>query len=127
MTGVQKLSGNKLACGPHWEPDCPICYPALVEFKGPVPPAPAPKPATLLGERGKTHGVYAEQATLTQRHRAILRNTIGWGRLTDVQRDALEMISVKISRIITGDHNHRDHWEDIAGYATLAANGGHEP
>jgi hypothetical protein len=31
----------------------------------------------------------------------------------------LEMIAHKIARILSGDPNHRDHWEDIAGYAEL--------
>jgi hypothetical protein len=78
----------------------------------------------LLSARGKTHGCYAEQADITQRHRAVLRSAKNWDSLSSVQKDAIEMISVKISRIISGDPSHRDHWEDIAGYATLAANGG---
>jgi len=34
-----------------------------------------------------------------------------------VQREALEMICTKISRIIVGDCSHVDHWNDLAGYA----------
>lgn len=78
----------------------------------------------LLSARGKTHGVYADQAELTQAHKAVLRAHPGWAKLSPVQRDAIEMISVKLSRIIVGDANHRDHWDDIAGYAIQAANGG---
>jgi len=32
---------------------------------------------------------------------------------------ALEMISLKLARIICGDPNFADHWDDIAGYAEL--------
>jgi hypothetical protein len=42
--------------------------------------------------------------------------------MTMVQDEALSMIVMKISRILTGDPNHADHWADIAGYATLIAN-----
>ena len=31
------------------------------------------------------------------------------------------MIACKIARILSGDPNWRDHWDDIAGYATLVA------
>lgn len=87
----------------------------------------AGKGETLLSKRGNSHGVYAKQAELTQSHRAVLKGGRNWEALTPVQRDALEMISVKISRILCGDPNHADHWKDIAGYATLAANGGVNP
>jgi hypothetical protein len=33
--------------------------------------------------------------------------------------EALDMICLKISRIVTGDHNAVDHWQDIEGYAAL--------
>lgn len=29
------------------------------------------------------------------------------------------MILAKIARIVSGDPNHADHWDDIAGYALL--------
>jgi hypothetical protein len=31
------------------------------------------------------------------------------------------MIAHKIGRIIAGDPDFRDHWDDLAGYATLIA------
>jgi hypothetical protein len=33
----------------------------------------------------------------------------------------LEMIAHKIGRVLAGDPNHADHWDDIAGYARLVA------
>jgi hypothetical protein len=123
-------------CLAHGDYHCEICFP-LAKYEGmgftagglrePWPPEAAlhPKP-TLLSARGKTHGNYSVQASITQQHRAVLRNAPGWDALSNVQKDAIEMISVKLSRILSGNPNHRDHWEDIAGYATLAANGGRE-
>ena len=35
--------------------------------------------------------------------------------------EALDMICHKIARIINGDPNHLDSWQDIAGYARLVA------
>lgn len=36
-------------------------------------------------------------------------------------QEALEMICTKISRICHGNALHKDHWDDIAGYAQLVA------
>ena len=74
----------------------------------------------ILAERGKTHGDFAENAVCSQNLKAIVYGH-GCELLTPVQREALDNICQKISRIITGNPNHKDSWVDIAGYATLAA------
>lgn len=76
--------------------------------------------ADTLEERGSTHGDYHDQAEMSQALQDTIRTGANWRSLTKVQRDALIMISVKVSRILTGDPNHADSWHDIAGYATLA-------
>lgn len=43
-----------------------------------------------------------------------------WDNMSPGQREALELIATKIGRIVSGDPNHIDHWDDIIGYATLA-------
>lgn len=43
-----------------------------------------------------------------------------WNSIHPVAREALDMIAVKISRIICGQDNFNDHWLDIEGYARLA-------
>ena len=75
-----------------------------------------------LKERGKTHGNYETQAILGQRIKRAMRNGKNWFGLHDDQIDALEMITVKVSRILTGNPNELDHLLDIVGYATLVAN-----
>jgi hypothetical protein len=45
-----------------------------------------------------------------------------WFNLNYDQREALDMICSKMARIMNGDPNYVDSWEDIAGYATLVAN-----
>jgi hypothetical protein len=42
-------------------------------------------------------------------------------RLEYHQRESLDMIACKASRILNGDPNHLDSWVDIAGYATIVA------
>lgn len=78
---------------------------------------------SVLTERGAKHGDYTEQARITQNLKAMARNSVNWkeARLSSVETDAIEMILVKLGRILAGDPHHRDHWDDIAGYATLAA------
>jgi hypothetical protein len=75
----------------------------------------------LLTERGETHGTFADNAFYSQRLRELFRSDEdNWNSIPDRQREALEMIAGKISRILSGAADFPDHWEDIAGYATLA-------
>ncbi len=39
--------------------------------------------------------------------------------MTNVQREAVDMICMKLSRIASGHANFADHWEDIQGYSQL--------
>ena len=48
------------------------------------------------------------------------RERRGENLMSTRQREALGQITFKIARILSGDPNHPDHWDDIAGYALLA-------
>lgn len=73
-----------------------------------------------LTERGKTHGDWEEQSRLSQALKKTMRNhEDGWNALNPMQRDALDMIAVKISRIVVGDPNNIDSWLDVEGYARI--------
>jgi hypothetical protein len=72
----------------------------------------------LLTERGKTHGDFTYHAQVTQELKAVMREH-GLGKLSEVQREALEMIVHKIGRILAGNPDHKDHWDDIGGYSKL--------
>ena len=73
----------------------------------------------MLDNRTRTHGHFVEQFRLSQELKEILRQ-YNWNKLSDVHKEALEMICMKISRIVTGDPTHEDHWIDISGYAQRA-------
>jgi hypothetical protein len=79
----------------------------------------------LLAERGNTHGDWKLQASIARDLKCVVekydlsRAQVGGGRLEDFKREALDMIQHKISRILAGNSNHLDHWDDIAGYAVL--------
>lgn len=76
----------------------------------------------LLNERQKTHGSYAANCHISRQIKYIVREYYTHhNALNDIHAEALDMIAVKIGRILSGNANHKDHWDDIAGYATLAA------
>lgn len=76
----------------------------------------------ILNEQGQINGDYQHMSSTIQELKRVMHGKMGWDRLTSVQREALDMIAHKIGRILAGDPNFKDHWDDIAGYATLVAN-----
>jgi hypothetical protein len=75
-------------------------------------------------KREKTHGSFKDTASTSQNIKSVMMTGNNWERLNDSQREALEMIATKIGRILSGDPNFRDHWDDIEGYAELGGEGG---
>ena len=76
----------------------------------------------LLAEREHTHGSFDATALIAQRFKDVGHNTPNWQSvLTDVQRESLDGIFVKVARILSGDPNHKDHWSDIEGGAHLVS------
>lgn len=84
------------------------------------------KTQDILREREKTHGDF-EEVSVRYREikRAVCRDfvkeCIEEGDEEEYDRHflALEMICLKLARIVCGDPNFADHWDDIAGYAML--------
>jgi hypothetical protein len=90
---------------------------------GPGPELVSPSVQDTLNERGKTHGDFSLQASFAQALKNLLRSYDSeWEKLSRPQREALETICMKVSRIMHGNPNEPDHWRDIAGYATLVEN-----
>lgn len=73
----------------------------------------------LLTARQTTHGSFEANADLSQALKIIFRSSNGWGKLTPVEREAMDMIALKFSRILSGKSMERQHWEDVVGYAKL--------
>ena len=78
-------------------------------------------PKQLTDERGTTHGSFEQNAQISQELKAYFYKYQAHDEMNLVQREALDMIALKLSRILSGHTNFRDHWDDIAGYAHLAA------
>ena len=72
-----------------------------------------------LADREATHGDFSDVAAYAQLMKEILRNSNGYRRMNDAQREACETWLMKTARIMAGDVDHIDHAHDIAGYATL--------
>lgn len=72
-----------------------------------------------LAEREKTHGDFKAQARTAQKLKGVMHQSENWLELSAWQQIALDMIAVKISRVLHGDPNHHDSWHDISGYSTL--------
>jgi hypothetical protein len=100
--------------------------------------------SALLQERRATHGEFTDHARIVQRLKALVEEealrcgkvdpgtaTTTFGPLSVEYADdaaldmviaeSLDMILHKIGRIVAGDAAFKDHWVDIAGYATLVA------
>lgn len=81
----------------------------------------------ILEERGATHGNYYDMSRLSQRLKSELMNARrvrsehGLSPIPHTHLESIELILLKISRIVTGDPNFRGHWDDIEGYAALVA------
>jgi hypothetical protein len=73
----------------------------------------------LLATRQSTHGSFQDNAILSQLLKKVIRTAPGWERLTDVEREAMDMICLKFSRVLSGKSRERQHWEDIVGYGKL--------
>lgn len=76
----------------------------------------------ILEERGQTHGDFKCNAHTIQSMKETLRYGTSWDKLSFEQKESLEMIVHKIGRIVNGNPNEKDHWNDLIGYATLVAN-----
>lgn len=75
----------------------------------------------ILAERGKTHGDFSNQAECTQDLKKAFYNWAQHNKLTPYMKEAADMILHKLARAATGDPFMQDHWDDIAGYATLVS------
>ncbi len=74
--------------------------------------------ATLI-ERNKIHGDFIEDARVAQDIKFVMQSAKNWGKLDAHQAEALHLIATKIARILSGNPDHADHWDDLQGYARL--------
>lgn len=75
---------------------------------------------TLIDTRRHTHGDYLVRSAASQAIKQVFAEH-GMNALAPVYRDTLDMIAVKVSRILSGQADYFDHWDDIAGYSQCAS------
>jgi hypothetical protein len=77
----------------------------------------------ILNEREKTHGPYERTARLSQMLKQVVGDGIAGspGEFDHVAMESLDMICSKLARILSGNPDEPDHWDDIAGYAKLVS------
>jgi hypothetical protein len=74
----------------------------------------------LLNTRNNTHGPFRLQFACAQEIKAVYDKYLTNG-INPVQKECLDQIAHKQSRILTGNSTFADHWDDIAGYAKLGS------
>ncbi len=72
-----------------------------------------------LNDRGGNYGSFEQQAAVSESIKSAIHNGPNWWRLAADQREALDIIAVKIGRLLSGNPDHMDSWHDIQGYAKL--------
>ena len=75
--------------------------------------------AGVLEERGQRYGDFDGHAAISQGLKDVMRTAPGWKRLSNAQREGLEMVQHKIARMLNGDPAYMDNIVDINGDATL--------
>lgn len=82
----------------------------------------------ILDERGSRYGSFADNARISQDlYDVVLRENQARIHRKQLplqyhQKEALKMICAKMCRILSGDPDYADNWDDIAGYAQLGKN-----
>ena len=73
----------------------------------------------LTLKRHITHGTFADNAMVAQAFKSVARMSEGWAKLDDVEKEAMDMVFSKFSRILSGKSMAKEHWEDVEGYSHL--------
>lgn len=77
-----------------------------------------------LKERAGSHGNFTFVAATSQRFKEIARKGKSWSTMSDREKEAVDQMLHKITRIVEGDSSFPDHWHDILGYSTLGLQNG---
>ena len=81
----------------------------------------------LLKERSSVHGDAKLQFIFSRFFKKEFSEYLNPTRFKnesdyDMALETLDMIAVKLSRILAGQPDFKDHWDDIAGYAKIYSN-----
>lgn len=84
-------------------------------------------PEMAVAIRGSSHGDWDKSAEFMSEVKGMMKMTPNWSDMPARQREALEMVVHKVSRILHGDYNDPEHWVDAGGYLKLGTPGNKKP
>lgn len=73
----------------------------------------------MLAGREARYGSFENHARISQALKRAMQDSPNWSKLTDVQKEGLEMMQHKVARMLNGDPSYLDNIVDIVGYSTL--------
>ncbi len=73
----------------------------------------------LQQERGSKYGPFISNAVVSQELKTTFRATPNWPNLSPDVQEMLDVMALKVSRILTGDPEYDDNFVDVAGYAQI--------
>lgn len=76
----------------------------------------------ILAERGKNYGKFPEHAKISQALKTVLHSAPKWNELNATKKEALEMVMHKVARVLNGDSDYLDNYNDMIGYTQLMIN-----
>lgn len=74
---------------------------------------------SVLKDRGAVYGPFHDNAVIAQALKDVFRSAPGWPKLNASQQEALDLKAIKMARILSGDPDYVDNWQDDAGYSSL--------
>lgn len=77
---------------------------------------------TVIQQRGNVYGDFSGTSLVSQNIKSAMRHSPNWQKLPEDMKEALEMVALKISRILNGDPSYPDNVVDIIGYMQLVLN-----
>lgn len=82
----------------------------------------------ITKQRGSVYGSFLHNAIVAQAIKRAISSIpdpenegARYANLPPDVREGLELIALKMSRIVTGDPEYLDNWDDIGGYAKIIA------
>lgn len=82
-------------------------------------------PEQIIESRQSTHGSFIDNARISQTLLRVAETGKNYDSLTDVQREALHMTFHKIARLLSGNCDEDDHWNDGGNYLHLSVKFNH--
>ena len=72
-----------------------------------------------LSRRGGTYGDFRDNARISQNLKKAMQDSPNWQVLPPYMKEGLELIMLKVSRMLSGDPLYADNPHDMIGYAKL--------